>query len=160
LTGHPIEYPLQALKLAFLAVGAHETQRTMVSELQPFNGDYLALIVLGGLLGLRALANLKTVPLTRDPAFWLACMTWVLAFKVAGFWTDWGWPALMVMIAWDLQSLMQTRQAADAPQRLVLVCVLGAATYLGITSDFNSRWSSTLTQQFLSTTDHPELEGW
>jgi hypothetical protein len=159
LTGHPFAYPLQALQLAFLAVGAHETQRTMASELQPFSGDYLALIALGGLLGLRAIARLNTVPLTRDPAFWLACMTWILAFKVARFWTDWGWPALLVLIAWDLQAFMETRMAADAPRRLVLACFLGLATYLGVTCDFNSRWSGALTQQYL-TEDNPDLAEW
>src|SRR5271170_3278615 len=34
LTGHPLEYPLQAFKLALLAVGAHPTTSTMVTELQ------------------------------------------------------------------------------------------------------------------------------
>jgi hypothetical protein len=159
LTGHPIEYPLQALRLAFLAVGAHETQRTMASELQPFTGDYWALMAVGSLLVLRALAKLNSVPLTRDPAFWLACMTWILAFKVARFWSDWGWPALMVMIAWDLQLFMETRQAADSPRRLVLVGILGLAAYLGITCDFNSRWTGALSQQYL-TEDNPDLAGW
>jgi hypothetical protein len=159
LTGHPFEYPLQALQLAFLAVGAHETQRTMASELQPFTGDYWALMGVGSLLVLRALAKLNTVPLTRDPAFWVACMTWILAFKVARFWSDWGWPALMVMMAWDLQLFMETRLEADSPRRLGLVCILGAATYLGITCDFNSRWTGALSQQYL-TTDNPDLAGW
>jgi hypothetical protein len=31
---------------------------------------------------------------------------------------------------------------------------------LSVTSDLNSRWTKNLTWQFLSVTDHPELEGW
>jgi hypothetical protein len=103
--------------------------------------------------------RLNSVPLARDPAFWLACMSWMLGFKVARFWVDWGWPALMVVLAWDLQLLMESRLAADSLKRLLLVCVLGAATYLGITCDFNSRWTSALTQQYLVESD-PDLKGW
>ena len=112
LTGHPFEYPLQAFKLALLAVGMHATARTMASELQPFHGDILAVEILGGLLVLRQLAKLNAVPLAKTPAFWLACFGWVLGFKVTRFWADWGWPALMVLIACDLQLLLQTCFAA------------------------------------------------
>ena len=159
LTGHPVEYPVQAVQLAFLAIGAHETQRTMASELQPFNGDSLTLAVFGGLLILRALVKLNSVPLSRDPAFWLACICWILGFKVSRFWVDWGWPAMMVLMAWDLQLLMEMRLAADSFKRLGLVVILAAATYLSITCDFSSRWTSNLTQQYL-TTDNPDLQGW
>src|SRR5450432_2053574 len=76
LTGHPFEYPLQAFKLALLAVGAHATTRTMATELQPFDGNILAVIILGGLLLLRQLAKLNAVPLARNPAFWLTCICW------------------------------------------------------------------------------------
>ena len=160
LTGHPVEYLVQAVQLALLAVGAHLTQRTMAVELQPFNGDYLALSAVGGLLVLRALAKLNSVPLRKDPAFWLAGMCWVLGFKVGRFWEDWGWPALMILIASDLQSLLETRFELDSFKRLGLACILGAATYLGVTCDNGSRWTSSLTQQYLSAEDNPDLEGW
>lgn len=159
LTGHPIEFPAQALRLAFLAVGAHLTQRTMVSELQPFSGDTLTVLAFGGLVLLRSVAKLNAVPLTRDPAFWLAAMCWVLAFKVDRFWSDWGWPALMVLIASDMQLLFETRFAADSFKRLGLVCAVAAATYLCLTSDYNSRWSATLSQRYLQASD-PDLKGW
>lgn len=158
-TGHPLEYPVQALRLAFLAVGAHETQRTMASELQPDSGDAMSLLAVGGLLIVRQLWKLNSVPVARDPAFWLACMSWILGFKVARFWIDWGWPALLVLIAWDVQLLIEARLPLDSLKRLGMVCVLGAATYLGITCDFNSRWTGTLTQQYLDASD-PDLKGW
>lgn len=159
LTGHPIEYPLQALQLAFLAVGAHLTQRTMAIELQPFSGDYLALSAVGALLVLRSLAKLNAIPLTRDPAFWLACMCWALGFKVGRFWDDWGWPALMVLIASDLQLLIEQRFELDSFKRLAMVCGVALAAYLGITCDTGSRWTSMLMAQFL-TEDNPDLKGW
>lgn len=159
LTGHPLEYPVQAVRLAFLAVGLHLTQRTMASELQPFGGDIMALLAFGALLVLRALAKLISVPLTRDPAFWLAGICWILGFKVSRFWLDWGWPALMVLAAFDLQLLLETRFARDSFRRLGLVCLISAATYLCVTSDYGSRWTANLTEQYL-TTDNPDLKGW
>jgi hypothetical protein len=159
LTGHPVEYLAQALQLAFLAVGAHETQRTMAGELQPFNGDYLALSAMGGLLILRKLANLPCFALVRDPAFWLVVICWILGFKVGRFWEDWGWPAFMVLMAWDLQQLLEKRLPPDSFKRIGLVCVLALATYLGVTCDYNSRWTQATSQQYLLA-DDPNLQGW
>ena len=159
LTGHPVAYPLQALKLALLATGLHATVRTMASELQPDTGDVLALTILGGLLTLRRLARLNAQPLTATPVFWLLCFTWALGFKVGRFWEDWGWPALMVLITCDLQLLLQARIAMDSFKRLGLTCGLAAAAYLCLTSDFNSRWSTSLLHQYL-TTDNPDLKRW
>jgi hypothetical protein len=160
LTGHPFEYPLQALKLALLAVGMHATTRTMAVELQPFDGNIMAAVILGGLLVLRQLAKLNAVPLTKNPAFWLACFGWVLGFKVGRFWEDWGWPALMVLTMCDLQLLLQSRFAADSFKRLGLTLGLAAATFLAITNDSGSRWTYNLTQQYLTVAEHPELAGW
>ena len=159
-TGHPVAYPVQALKLALLATGLHAAVRTMANELQPDSGDVLALIILGGLLILRRLARLNAPPLTATPAFWLVCFTWVLGFKVGRFWDDWGWPALMVLMTCDLQLLLQARFAMDSFKRLGLVCGVALAAYLCLTSDLNSRWSATLVDQYLTTAEHPELNGW
>jgi hypothetical protein len=127
--------------------------------LQPFGGDVLAVEVLGGLLVLRQLAKLNAVPLTKNPAFWLAGFGWVLGFKVGRFWDDWGWPALMVLIACDLQLLLQARFGADSFKRLGVTLGLAIATFLAITNDSGSRWTFNLTQQYL-TQDNPDLNGW
>jgi hypothetical protein len=160
LTGHPLESPYQAVVMASRAFGMHTTQRTLVIEFQPSSGEVFALIILGGLLILRQLAGLKARPLTRNPAFWLACISWVLSFKAVRFTEDWGWPALMVLITCDLQLLLEARFAPDSFKRLALTCGLAAMTFLVITSDFGSRWTYNLTQQYLTTTEHPELKGW
>ncbi|HZL12934.1 MAG TPA: hypothetical protein VFC85_02210 [Verrucomicrobiae bacterium] len=159
LTGHPFEYPVQALKLALLAVGMHDTIRTMASELQPSNGDIFALGILGGLIILRQLAKLDVRPLSKNPAFWLAFFGWVLGFKVGRFWADWGWPALMVLITCDLQFFLQTRFAVDSFKRLGLVFGVAIATFLAVTNDSGSRWTYNLTEQYL-TENNPDLKGW
>lgn len=158
-TGHPLEYPVQALKLALLAVGAHATVRTMATELQPFDGNVLAVAILGGMLVLRQLAKLNSVPLSRNPAFWLACLCWMLGFKVGRFWEDWGWPAMLVLITWDLQTLLQSRLAEDSFKRLGVTFGLAAALFLAVTNDADSRWSHTLSDRYLIA-EKPELNGW
>ena len=160
LTGHPLAYPVQAVKLALLCVGAHDTTRTLASELQPEGGDINALLILGGLVLLRRMTGLKSPPFLRDPVFWLACLSWTLAFKVGRFWGDWGWPALLVLVVCDLQLLLASRLALDSFRRLALAGGTALITFLAVTSDAGSRWTANLTQQFLSEAEHPELAGW
>ncbi|MFZ0827081.1 MAG: hypothetical protein WAO02_06635 [Verrucomicrobiia bacterium] len=159
-TGHPFESLRQAVVMAVRAFGLHATQRTLVPEFQPSSGELFGLVILGGLLILRQLAGLKVRPLSANPAFWLACITWVLGFKASRFPDDWGWPALMVLVACDLQLFLEARLAADSFKRLALVGGLAAAAFLAITNDGGRRWTSNLTQQYLTTAEHPELIGW
>jgi hypothetical protein len=116
-------------------------------------------VILGGLLVLRQLAKLNAVPLTKDPAFWLTCICWVLGFKVSRFWDDWGWPALMVLMTCDLQLVLQARFAPASFKRLGLTLGLAIATFLCVTNDAHSRWTQTLSDRYL-TADNPDLNGW
>jgi hypothetical protein len=159
LTGHPIEYPTQAVRVLQATTGMHSTQRTLASEMQPSSGDTMAFYVLGGLLLLRRLAPLKTQPLLRDPVFWVIAMAWTLGFKVGRFWDDWGWPAMMVMIAWDLQAFMAARVSIESLRRLAVAVAAAVVAFLSITADVGSRWTYSLTQQYL-TADNPDLKGW
>lgn len=159
LTGHLVDYPLQAIKVVLLAIGKHLTQRTLAGELQPESGDIYVLYVIGALLVLRRLTGLNAPPLLRDPAFWLVGLTWTLSFRVGRFWIDWGWPALMVLLASDLQLLLAARLAVDSFRRLALAGGISLIAFLCITADVGSRWTANLTQQYL-TADNPDLAGW
>jgi hypothetical protein len=160
LTGHPLDYPVQAVRLAGLCVGAHAMQHSLASELQPTSGDTNALFILGGLLLLRRLAGLKAAPFLRDPVFWLVCLSWTASLQVARFWNDWGWPALMVMVAWDLQLLLDSRAMEYALRRLAVAGGLAAITFLAITSDINGHWTYNLATRYLSESDDPGVKGW
>jgi hypothetical protein len=159
LTGHLIDYPLQAVKVALLATGMHLTQRTLASELQPEGGDLNTLFFLCGLLLLRRMAGLNAPSFLRDPVFWLVCLGWTLGFKVGRFWGDWGWPALMVLVACDLQLLLASRLALDSFRRLALAGGVALITFLAVTGDAGGRWTYNLTDQYL-TADNPDLAGW
>jgi hypothetical protein len=102
---------------------------------------------------------LNAPPLLRDPVFWLAALAWVLAFKVGRFWDDWGWPALLVLVACDLQLLLASRFAFDSFRRLALTAGVAVIAFLAITSDAGGRWTYNLRDQYLKA-DNPDLKGW
>jgi hypothetical protein len=89
----------------------------------------------------------------------------VLEFKVGRFWEDWGWPALLVLVAWDLQLLVKSRLAFDSFQRLAFAAGMALIAFLAITCDAGNRWTGNLTQQYLEETNpdgtkNPDLDGW
>jgi len=159
LTGHPLESISQAATLAFRVEGIHSTQSTLVHEMRPANADFIAALLLGGLVVLRQLAKLEARPLSRNPAFWLAVLGWILGCQTWRFWEDWGLPALAVLVVCDLQLFFETRFAADSFKRLGLVCGLALTAYVAATNDVNSRWTNVSTAQYL-TPDNPDLDGW
>ncbi|MFM2082082.1 MAG: hypothetical protein RL380_773 [Verrucomicrobiota bacterium] len=158
-TGHPLAFTWQAIEVALQAFGGHETQRTMQSEYQPATGDCFALIVLAGLAILRALTRPKLPPLPRNPAFWLALLGWALGFKASRFWLDWGWPALIVLVACEVQAWWENHIAEKSFARLALTFGLATTLFLAVTADLNNRWTWNRGMQFLSATD-PDLAGW
>ena len=160
LTGHPADYVSHALMMAVNGVGQHLTNVTQVTELQPFAGDILAVLIVGALVALRLFTKANPVSLTRNPAFWLMCGCWILAFRVSRFWEDWGWPALMVLIVTEVEFLFVAKFAADSSRRLLLTIILALTTFLAVTSDLGGRYTKNLTWQFLSVAEHPELAGW
>jgi hypothetical protein len=160
LTGHPTDYLAHAVTMAVHGVGQHTTNSTQVTELQPFAGDILAVLIVGALVALRWLMKSNAVPLTRSPAFWLMCGCWMLGFRVSRFWEDWGWPALMVLIVTEVEFLFVAKFTADSTRRLLLTVILALATFLAVTCDLNGRYTKNLTWQFLSVAEHPELDGW
>ncbi|MFM2296078.1 MAG: hypothetical protein RLZZ350_2491 [Verrucomicrobiota bacterium] len=158
-TGHPVEFLWDAVDTLTRAFGGHETQRTMQSEFQPAQGDVIALIFLLGLCGLRALTRPNLPPVTRNPAFWLTVICWTLGFKATRFWVDWGWPALMIFAATELQAWWTARVTEKSLERLAATVGLALMTLLAISNDNNNRWTWNLGLPFL-TPDEPRLAGW
>jgi len=159
-SGHPVDYLSHALGMAVHGVGGHLSNRSEVTELQPFGGDILAVVLFGALVALR-LATRHTAPtLTKNPAFWLMCGCWILSFRVGRFWEDWGWPALMVLVVTELDLLFAEKFVADSLRRLWLVLILSVAAFFAVTADLNSRYTKNLDWSYLSVTEHPEIADW
>ena len=160
LTGHPLTYVLQATRLAFQVVGANQSTRNLASELQPAPANPMVIFVLAGLFVIRQLTKSNERPLTRNPAFWLACIGLVLGYKAERFWDDWGFPALMVLVAFEAQRLLEISiPALNSAKRLALTAGLALTLFYATTSDIGGRWTGSLHTQFL-TESNPELKGW
>ena len=159
LTGHPAETLFSAFALGARALGLHHVQHTMATELQPFAGDIYALLLVAGLLVLRCVGKRDPLSWKSSPVFWLAVIGWLLGFKAVRFWTDWGWPALMVLAAFELQLFLAARLAADSLKRLALAAVLALMTFLAATSNNDGKWTENLSWPALSE-DNPDLKGW
>jgi len=158
-TGRPVVYLLEAWRQAWGVIGLHSTQSTLVSELQAAAGNWFPLLLMGGLVVLRQLARLPARPLNAQPVFWLACVGWVLGFQSQRFWDDWGMPALMVLIALDLDLFLEIRLPAESVKRLVLAGILAMTVFLATTNDADKRWSASAGAEYL-TADDPNLAGW
>ncbi|HEY1662079.1 MAG TPA: hypothetical protein VGI03_06645 [Verrucomicrobiae bacterium] len=163
LTGHPIVSILQAIELALNSLGMHGNQFTLVGELKPSGGEILPIIFVGGLVVIRQLARLPAPPLSRHPAFWLAALGWLLGCQTFRFWEDWGAPALMILIATDLQLLFEAKFPADSFRRLGLAVALCAAAWAVTTNDIANRWTNNLSWRPINTSDPAQtaaLQGW
>jgi hypothetical protein len=160
VTGHPIDALRYAFEIGVRTMGMYKNVgHAMSMELQPFGGDIIAVLLMGGLLLLRRANGLDASPWKSSPVFWLVCMCWVLGFNARRFWVDWGWPALLVLLTAELQALLQARMAVDSLKRLALTGIVAVMTYLAITSDYGGRWTQNLTTAYL-TQDNPDLQGW
>ena len=159
-SGHPADYLTHALGMAVHGVNGHLSAGSEVTELRPFGGDILAVILVGALVALRLVTRPGAPSLAKSPAFWLMCGGWILSFRVGRFWEDWGWPALMVLLVTEMDFLFVAKFAEDSLRRLLVVLILSLATALAVTSDLNGRYTKSLTWQFLSEAEHPELAGW
>jgi hypothetical protein len=89
----------------------------------------------------------------------MAALGWLLGFVVRRFWEDWGLWALLALAACDLSRFLQSRMVEHSVKRIFLTGFLALATYLVFTSDLDSRWTRSLSRQFLVETD-PDLAGW
>jgi hypothetical protein len=157
-TGHPLNYLTEAALVAVRCVSRYATQDMLVGELQP-HMNFNALLVLGLLWLTRQAVKISWRPWTAHPAFWLAGMGWILGCRTGRFWFDWGLPALLVLFALDLQSLLEYAAPLDAWKRAGCAGALAMAAYAAITSDTESRWTYSLHNQYL-TQDNPSLRGW
>jgi hypothetical protein len=75
------------------------------------------------------------------PAFVLAAVAWILAFRVQRFWLDWGLPAAMFWLALELQHVLERSRRAEGRRRLWIALGAAAVFVLAFTSDRGSRWS-------------------
>jgi hypothetical protein len=164
LSGHPLGLLSTAVyNVVSIFYQEHTPQWMLVGELAPDRGDIatvgaLALIYLASRLPGRQTANAISGVWLR-PVVALMALCWVLGFKVDRFWADWGIPAALVWMTLYFQSFLEEFQPSSAIKRFTAAVLIAAPLYLASTNDTDRRYTTCLTQPFLSAAD-PALQGW
>ena len=155
LTGHPYLFLKQTIFHAIRAFGSHDLQRVLVSEFQPYAGNFPIIIVVCGLLGWRKMRGAWNPKVIDNPVFIMAILCWILGFVSTRFWIDWGMPAIMIWMALEFQEIINSKLSLLSWRRVLLTIALLGTIYLAITNDSGSRWSSSLNRVYLSF-DNPD----
>lgn len=145
-TGSPFIFLHQLLFQTINALGQHDFHRQLVGELQPFAGEPLIVILVGGLLLWRWVRGGWDVKVVDNPVFYLATIAWILGFSTVRFWTDWGWPALAFWVALELQEVFETYLKKFSMRRFILCIALCLVLFLSLTNDRGSRWSGVMSE--------------
>ncbi len=156
-TGHPVSYLLQAVQIAGQALGQPVPQRLLASEFQPSDGVFPALVVIVLVFLTRKSVSGRWPAVFSSPLFLLVMLCWLLGLKVGRFWGDWGFPALLVWLAVNIQSLLEETRPADTFQNLAFSGFLAAAVFFHAVNDTGSRWTLHLSSEFLDASK-PEVK--
>ncbi|MGA3113416.1 MAG: hypothetical protein ABSF90_03175 [Syntrophobacteraceae bacterium] len=164
-SGSPLVLLYQMLYQAVLALGHHDFQRQLVSELQPFDGSPIAIIVVAAMLIWRLARGQWNRECVDNPVFILGVMGWALGFVAVRFWSDWGWPAFAFWTAVEVQDVLKKYLGDFDPRRLVVAAVACLILFLSLGNDHGSRWTGMLGVEWpqMTNSEHrkwlPEREG-
>lgn len=149
LTGSPIRHLEQQLTHGALALGGDEAAATLVGEFQPFAGVPIVVGLVVVLLVWRAARGRPNDALLRDPVFVLALLGWALGFVAVRFYSDWAAPALLVVLAREIEDALD-ESAWAGRARLELTAAAAGVLFLAFTADTSSRWTSHVGEKFLA----------
>ena len=143
----------------FGVFGNTVVNRQLEPEFYPSDGETPAVLLVIALLLWRAFSNNWNPRKLCQPIFVMMLLGWLLGLKMRRFWWDYGTPAFMLWVAFELQDQLEGRLAFDSAKRLFITVALAAGAFFGFTSDRDGRWTENLTAGFLSS-DNPALAGW
>lgn len=159
LTGHPWDFLFQSVRHMFGVFGNSAVNRQLEGEFYPSDGETPAVLFVIALLLWRAFSKRWNPRQLCNPIFVMMVLGWVLGLKMRRFWWDYGIPAFMLWVAFELQDQLEGRLDFDSVKRLLVTLALAAGFFLGFTSDRDGRWTQNLTTEFL-TPDNQTLTGW
>jgi hypothetical protein len=158
-TGHPLVYLHETTMHLFITFEGNLLERMLVTELQPGSGEMMFATAIVLALLWRVLRGEWRTEVVRNPIFILAVLGWVLGFKVARFWTDWGFPAALIWLALELESALETKLDRRQPATLWLAGLAAAGIFFSTTRDAGSRWTANITAEYI-TPETPNIAGW
>ena len=159
LTGHPWQFLYQCVRHLFGVFGDFQVARELSAELLPSGGEPPMVLAVIGMLLWRARTPGWNPRELVHPIFMMAIVGWLLGLKMYRFWDDWGLPATVLWLALELQTQLALYLPCDSLRRLGVTAALALGVFLASTSDINGRYTSNLTNEYL-TQDNPELAGW
>jgi hypothetical protein len=159
LTGHPWQFLYQCVRHLFGVFGDFHVDRELSVELLPSGGDPPMVLAVIAMLLWRARAPGWNPRELLHPIFMMGVVGWLLGLKMYRFWDDWGLPATTLWLALELQKQLDIYLPFDSLRRLGISVGLALGVFLAATSDINSRYTSNLTNEYL-TQDNPEVAGW
>ena len=132
MTGHPFEFLAYYIKHLYWALGEVSEPLQRVPELQPrvVAGPIVVLFLFQ--FALRYLSGRWPGADISHPAFILGLTGWLLSFYVARFWTDWGFPAMLVWMALDIQPFLEKKFRKNEIRRLVFALFVITALCIAI----------------------------
>jgi hypothetical protein len=159
LTGHPLLFLLNALRIAANCFSGNPLQRMLVLEFWPSDGNALAIFAVLAMVLWRYNLGGWSWQRLNSPVFMLAILGWILGLRVNRFYWDWAAPALVLWIALEFSEHFKRLLPAGALQRLGVATALSASLVFAVTADSGSRWTNALGIEFLSRED-PEMAPW
>jgi len=161
LTGNPLGYLRGIIDNAATFFSMQQTlnQKLLPTEFQSFKGDAVFLLTLISFIIWRAVAKKRPLGLAQDPAFILAFIGWVLAFRVQRFWYDVSMPALVVWMSRQFQEHLEEHTDIFSAKRIIIAVVTFGAFFLALTADVNNRWTENLSIEYLTPED-PKIAKW
>jgi len=161
LTGHPVDFLVQAVAILWHAVLEKPLSATSSSlEILPSNGDKLICVAAGIIYVWRISRGATSGEVVRNPAFILTLIGWIVGLKAGRFWTEWGLSAFLGWSAIQLQASAKTMLPRVGDR--CLVCLFASAALVAsTTSDLNFRWSHNLyASDDLGGKEDPQVSEW
>jgi hypothetical protein len=159
LTGHPVEFMLQAVRHMFGVFGNFTVIHQLEPEMYPSDGETAAVLAVVVLLLCRKIFPGRNPRALLNPVFVMMVLGWLLGLKMRRFWWDFGTPAFMVWVALELQEHFENHLSFDSARRLLVTMGIAAGVFLGFTSDRDGRWTANLTTEYV-TPETPGITGW
>jgi hypothetical protein len=144
LTASPLPFLYQMVFHAMEAFNSHVLVSQLVTEFHPSDGAPMVIVALLLLLLWQRARGESVWKRLDNPVFFLAGLGWVMGFVAFRFWGDWGWPAMTVWLALELQDIFEKEVQPFGIKRLAIAVAVCVVLFLALTNDKGSRWTSKL----------------
>ena len=144
LTERPLAFLYQMVFHALEAFDSYVLVSQLVTEFHPSDGVPLIIVVFLLILLWQRVRGENILKKLDNPVFFLAGLGWVMGFVAYRFWSDWGWPAITVWLALELESIFEKEIKPFGFKRLAIVVAVCVVLFLALTNDQGGRWTRNL----------------